>query len=1403
MNKHRIFLLIGVLLVAFVLVGSALAAAGQARQMASLAGLPKSILNSPQSYQPVRTFQPNGQMPPRFDGQERILAPVHNYTPSLPARPAPDWQAAESGGSMDFTQGDPGGWDGWIVHSPFVISDSGTLYMWYSGANMDGNNAIGLATSNDGLTFTKSPGSPFLNGAEAYVIKVAPNDYRMYFANWGDNNIYVALSSDGMSWTPQPNPVLTPTYQPGDWDRNFVADPVVIFDGATYFMYYEGGNFDPALYQIGLATSNDGFTWTRVQVDPVLSPSPGEWDEQHVLDPMVILDGSDWKMWYRGMAADGSRAIGYATSTDGVTWTKYAGNPVLTANPGGWDNYGPSGPAVIYDGTAYHMWYYTNRQIGYAISADGMNWERPLDYPVLQPGPRLYFEVNYGHDWAYVSTTPNEPVTVTLTDNDGNLKGTIHGVANTWGDFNTNEWQWDTGWQDIQPFDKIYVQAVGLSDQVEPIGEMQGMLDVEADTVAGSLNAPWLDEAQMFCELWAPPKTNLDLGMVPGDGGTFVCDFAAEGVDLRPGMQVALVYFEPDGDKVINVVEAPWMRVNYAHDWAGGNYPAGHTFTVTLLDSDDNLKATAVTVSESGWGWGGDGFETRWEQWTPQEHDIQPGDKLIFESDDSFYDEVLVGDIQGSLDIELNLVSGPIYADWLSSYPTMTVECHPWGAPPGTNIRSSSAGPDGDPPYACDWNGEWDIQPGQDVAVMYIEPDTADRVINVLHEPAPNMAIYKWTEGNPWTTPGGPVVFNIWYINDGDGSAETFRITDTLPVSTTYLTDTSGVPVTMGDSWVAWEFGAINPGEWQHFQVVLLNEAMPGTTLENWVEISALFDFEDKNDHASAQAWVGEGNYNLYVNKHPNPGDPTPGETMIYNIDYGNQDAFTSGQITLTETLPAGTSLVDWYSMNGYLLWEQVSYVDNVLVLSAPALPGYWGDQLRLTLLVDAGLDYGVQLTNTVEITTPGDVDPWNNVHSNSDAWTSPPRPDARINKQIPWERIYPGGTLVYPINFFNDGNTTFDAVITDTIPAGMTFQDVHAWLHGVEFDFQPVYMDEQVIVWNYADLPPGEWVDFDLRLAIDPAFEPGTTATNCIEIDTGLSDGSPWNNTACVAYTIQDVGPNLRVTKSGWWNWEGQLHYSLMVQNTGSEPLDNVWLTDTYPLSTTFNGNSWWWGPWITMTSNLTDRQLVFWVDYMNPGDNAGIEIEVDLDGDIIGERGLTFTNLAQAPVEGDVYPADNTAEVTNFTGPDVFIEKWLSGGVPLPGEILTFTVEFGNLNNGPWTGDGSVGSHITDTLPEGMTFITATAPWNATQFWQPESQDNGVLRWGWGTMWANSIWRFDIVVQLAEDLQDGDVLSNFIEAYGDNPEDYDFDWTNNFSELDIVIDIPGEVFFLPPVYK
>ncbi len=138
------------------------------------------------------------------------------------------------------------------------------------------------------------------------------------------------------------------------------------------------------------------------------------------------------------------------------------------------------------------------------------------------------------------------------------------------------------------------------------------------------------------------------------------------------------------------------------------------------------------------------------------------------------------------------------------------------------------------------------------------------------------------------------------------------------------------------------------------------------------------------------------------------------------------------------------------------------------------------------------------------------------------------------------------------------------------------------------------------------------------------------------------------------------------------------------------------------------------------------------------------------------------------------------------------MYVEKWLSEGVPEPGALITYTVRFGNSNQWPWDGDPNYGSHITETLPEGMTFITATAPWDPSQPWIPELVDGNTIVWGWGTMWNNSLSEFDLVVQLDEGLQGGDVLTNVIEAFGDSPYDVEPDWENNVFELPLTVLAP-----------
>jgi parallel beta-helix repeat protein len=166
----------------------------------------------------------------------------------------------------------------------------------------------------------------------------------------------------------------------GDWDGSGVHMSIVIPDGGMYKMWYWGQGL--ASRGIGLATSSDSIAWTKYAGNPVFTATV-DWEEGDVGHPHVIKDGAVYKMWY----GPNDERIGYAWSSDGIDWTKYANNPILEGTPGTWDEDGVGAPFVIKVGPSdYRMWYWSSGQIGYVTSTNGIAWTKYVS-PVLSPGP--------------------------------------------------------------------------------------------------------------------------------------------------------------------------------------------------------------------------------------------------------------------------------------------------------------------------------------------------------------------------------------------------------------------------------------------------------------------------------------------------------------------------------------------------------------------------------------------------------------------------------------------------------------------------------------------------------------------------------------------------------------------------------------------------------------------------------------------------------------------------------------------------------------------------------------------------------------------------------------------------------------------------------------------------------
>jgi len=218
------------------------------------------------------------------------------------------------------------------------------------------------------------------------------------------------------------NPVLKITSN--TWYSIHAASPSVIYDENTFKMWFQG--HDGSAFKIGFAQSSDGINW-NVSLQPQITvSSPGLANGDEVVEPMVIKNSNTYQMWFKEYIS-GENRIRYATSSDGNTWTINP-QPVFTKSLESWESSGPTNPSIIFENNEYKMWYIatgnTPWKLGYATSSDGISWTRHVDNPLNIPtlgfvGSPTVIKINgLYHMWYHTGSGLNTDI-YHVVSNDG------------------------------------------------------------------------------------------------------------------------------------------------------------------------------------------------------------------------------------------------------------------------------------------------------------------------------------------------------------------------------------------------------------------------------------------------------------------------------------------------------------------------------------------------------------------------------------------------------------------------------------------------------------------------------------------------------------------------------------------------------------------------------------------------------------------------------------------------------------------------------------------------------------------------------------------------------------------------------------------------------------------------
>jgi sucrose-6-phosphate hydrolase SacC (GH32 family) len=194
------------------------------------------------------------------------------------------------------------------------------------------------------------------------------------------DNVSVEFPKEMVRFVPYAhNPIFSGT-DTDTWDRHIRERGYILYEDSLYKMWYTGyvgGDNDPK--SLGYATSTDGIHWTRYPGNPIFTQ---RWTE----DVYVIKNEGKYYMY-----AEGKNDVAHALiSDDGLVWKDLGDLRMHYVN--GDSIPGPYGtPTVWIENGKWYLFYERNDSaIWLATSVNPITWTNVQDEPVLKTGPDPY-----------------------------------------------------------------------------------------------------------------------------------------------------------------------------------------------------------------------------------------------------------------------------------------------------------------------------------------------------------------------------------------------------------------------------------------------------------------------------------------------------------------------------------------------------------------------------------------------------------------------------------------------------------------------------------------------------------------------------------------------------------------------------------------------------------------------------------------------------------------------------------------------------------------------------------------------------------------------------------------------------------------------------------------------------
>ena len=592
-------------------------------------------------------------------------------------------------------------------------------------------------------------------------------------------------------------------------------------------------------------------------------------------------------------------------------------------------------------------------------------------------------------------------------------------------------------------------------------------------------------------------------------------------------------------------------------------------------------------------------------------------------------------------------------------------------------------------------------------------------------------------------TASATVTFTIAISNPTSSAISATTITDTLPSGFSYgstvggtLTPTLDISPTSGVTGnITWTFSpsaTVSAGGGG----TLLFTATASTVVGTYANVASAETTAGTLTGDPVQ--IGVGAPRLTIAKEASSTSANPGDTITYTIRYANDSPVNVTGAVISDVLPTGLTFVSASDGGSY---EGGTRTITWNVGDIPSGDGPF--TVRLVATVDDPYPdvADIPLVNTATVDA-NETDP---ASASASTYINVPRPALSMQKDADKTLVAPGGQVTFTISYANTGNyTTTNVIITDAIPTGFTYVSAST----------PVVTSTEMVTWSIGPVAAGANGSVTLTLQANDPYTAASLATNVATIDSAetlaASDSfrvGVSTDLMCSSYYFHDetanvgadgiqeianrtaplasdIGAGVVVTTPYGGVYTEALRFYQDPATSGDVDFAGsitatIYIDRSPGNSATISGTICDYDSTSGITVSLGSNERSF------GGSQTGVyEFSVPAAGTLQkGHRLLWIFALKSDHVAKEdplLFQYDGTVTNTLTSGTtfadshadfcvtspaNLVLDKQASKLCAQPGDTLTYTIKFANPGQ-----SNAIGVVLTDTLPTGTAFVTAT---------------------------------------------------------------------------------------------